>query len=54
MHFVGAKALLTGSLAGGNGMNVYRGCSHGCIYVDIPERYKQMTFEDYLEKRNFK
>lgn len=30
MHFVQAKSLLTKW----NGMNIYRGCSHGCIYCD--------------------
>ena len=30
MHFVNAKSILS-SL---NGMNIYRGCTHGCIYCD--------------------
>ncbi len=30
MHFVEAK----GILSAGNGMNLYRGCTHGCIYCD--------------------
>ena len=30
MHFVEAKSLLTRW----NGMNIYRGCSHGCVYCD--------------------
>ena len=30
MHFVQAK----GILSAGNGMNLYRGCTHGCIYCD--------------------
>lgn len=30
MHFVNAKGILSAK----NGMNVYRGCSHGCIYCD--------------------
>lgn len=30
MHFVQAKGILSQN----NGMNVYRGCSHGCIYCD--------------------
>ncbi len=30
MHFVEAKGILTGS-GGSPGMNVYRGCTHGCI-----------------------
>ncbi len=30
MHFVNAKSLLSQS----NSMNIYRGCTHGCIYCD--------------------
>ncbi len=30
MHFVQAKGLLSAK----NGMNIYRGCTHGCIYCD--------------------
>ena len=30
MHFVQAKGILSQN----NGMNIYRGCSHGCIYCD--------------------
>ena len=30
MHFVDAKGILSAD----NGMNIYRGCSHGCIYCD--------------------
>ncbi len=30
MHFVQAKSILSAS----NGINVYRGCTHGCIYCD--------------------
>lgn len=30
MHFVQAKGLLSPK----NGMNIYRGCTHGCIYCD--------------------
>ena len=33
MHFVDAKGILTGS-GGHYGMNIYRGCTHGCIYCD--------------------
>ena len=33
MHFVDAKGILTGK-NGYYGMNIYRGCSHGCIYCD--------------------
>lgn len=54
MHFADAKAILTGSLAGGNGMNVYRGCSHGCIYCDSRSRCYGFThaFEDIEVKQN--
>ena len=30
MHFVNAKGILSAQ----NGMNLYRGCTHGCIYCD--------------------
>lgn len=30
MHYVEAKGILTNT----NGMNIYRGCSHACIYCD--------------------
>ena len=33
MHFVDAKAILTGK-NGFQGMNIYRGCTHGCIYCE--------------------
>ncbi len=50
MHFVEAK----GILSAGNGMNVYRGCTHGCIYCDSRSRCYQMhhDFEDIEVKRN--
>ena len=53
MHFVDAKGILTGS-AGHYGMNIYRGCSHGCIYCDSRSRCYQFThpFEDIEVKRN--
>ncbi|MBQ6363164.1 MAG: radical SAM protein [Lachnospiraceae bacterium] len=53
MHFVDAKGLLTGS--GSHwGMNIYRGCSHGCIYCDSRSRCYRFThpFEDIEVKRN--
>lgn len=37
MHFVDAKGILT-SGKGRFGMNIYRGCSHGCIYCDSRSR----------------
>ena len=30
VHFVQAKGILSAK----NGMNLYRGCTHGCIYCD--------------------
>ena len=53
MHFVDAKGILTGS-GGRYGMNIYRGCSHGCIYCDSRSRCYQFThpFEDIEVKRN--
>ncbi len=53
MHFVDAKGILTGS-GGYYGMNVYRGCSHGCIYCDSRSRCYCFThpFEDIEVKQN--
>lgn len=53
MHFVDAKGIITGS-GGHYGMNIYRGCSHGCIYCDSRSRCYQFThpFEDIEVKRN--
>ena len=53
MHFVDAKGILTGS-GGHYGMNIYRGCSHGCIYCDSRSRCYQFThpFEDIEVKQN--
>ena len=53
MHFVDAKGILTGS-GGHYGMNVYRGCSHGCIYCDSRSACYHFThpFEDIEVKRN--
>ena len=53
MHFVEAKGILTGS-GGHYGMNIYRGCSHGCIYCDSRSRCYQFThpFEDIEVKKN--
>lgn len=44
MHYVEAK----GILSAGNGMNLYRGCQHGCIYCDARSKCYQMDhdFED--------
>ncbi len=53
MHFVDAKGILTGG-KGHYGMNIYRGCSHGCIYCDSRSRCYQFThaFEDIEVKQN--
>ena len=50
MHFVQAKSLL--SLK--NGMNLYRGCTHGCIYCDSRSKIYNMNhdFEDIEVKQN--
>lgn len=52
MHFVDAKGILSGS--GHFGMNIYRGCSHGCIYCDSRSKCYQFThpFEDIEVKQN--
>ena len=53
MHFAEAKGLLTGG-KGWLGMNVYRGCTHGCIYCDSRSKCYGFThpFEDVEVKRN--
>lgn len=53
MHFVEAKGILTGS-GGRLGMNIYRGCTHGCIYCDSRSTCYQFThpFEDIEVKQN--
>ncbi|NCB04222.1 MAG: radical SAM protein [Clostridia bacterium] len=50
MHYKDAKSILSPQ----NGMNVYRGCTHGCIYCDSRSACYQMThdFEDIEVKRN--
>ena len=50
MHEVQAK----GILSSGNGMNIYRGCLHGCIYCDARSTCYQMdhVFEDIEVKAN--
>lgn len=50
MHKVQAKGILSQE----NGMNVYRGCSHGCIYCDARSDCYQMdhAFEDIEVKEN--
>ena len=53
MHYVDAKGILTGS-GSRLGMNIYRGCTHGCIYCDSRSRCYQFThqFEDIEVKQN--
>lgn len=50
MHLVKAKSILSGD----NGMNLYRGCTHGCIYCDSRSKCYQMNhaFEDIEVKEN--
>lgn len=50
MHFVKAKGILSSK----NGMNIYRGCSHGCIYCDSRSKCYHMEhdFEDIEVKEN--
>ena len=50
MHFVNAKSILSAK----NGMNLYRGCSHGCIYCDSRSKCYHMdhAFEDIEVKEN--
>lgn len=50
MHFVRAKGLLSQ----GNGMNIYRGCTHGCIYCDSRSTCYHIdhNFEDIEVKQN--
>ena len=49
-HFVKAKGILSSK----NGMNLYRGCQHGCIYCDSRSLCYQMNhpFEDIEVKEN--
>lgn len=50
MHTVQAKSILSAK----NGMNLYRGCQHGCIYCDSRSLCYQMNhpFEDIEVKGN--
>ncbi len=53
MHFIEAKGILNNN-GGFLGMNIYRGCSHGCIYCDSRSKCYQFTyaFEDIEVKKN--
>ena len=48
MHNIEVKSILSAS----NGMNIYRGCLHGCIYCDARSSCYQInhTFEDVAVK----
>ena len=50
MHFADYKTILSPQ----NGMNLYRGCTHGCIYCDSRSLCYQIKhdFEDIEVKRN--
>ena len=50
MHYVSSKSILSKS----NGMNLYRGCTHGCIYCDSRSEVYGMDhkFEDVEVKEN--
>lgn len=50
MHFTEAKGILSSK----NGMNLYRGCTHGCIYCDSRSKCYHMDhdFEDIEVKAN--
>ncbi len=50
MHYADYKAILSPQ----NSINLYRGCSHGCIYCDSRSACYQMNhdFEDIEVKRN--
>lgn len=50
MHYVTAKGILSSQ----NGMNLYRGCLHGCIYCDSRSSCYRMdhVFEDIEVKEN--
>lgn len=50
MHYKEVKGILSPS----NGMNIYRGCTHGCIYCDSRSKCYNMdhAFEDIEVKSN--
>ena len=50
MHYVKVKGILSAR----GGMNLYRGCQHGCIYCDARSQCYQMhhVFEDIEVKEN--
>lgn len=50
MHYIKARGILSAR----NGMNLYRGCQHGCIYCDSRSHCYQMdhAFADIAVKEN--
>lgn len=50
MHYINAKSILSKN----NGINLYRGCTHGCIYCDSRSNVYNMQhdFEDVEIKEN--
>lgn len=50
MHYTKVKGILSAN----NNMNIYRGCSHGCIYCDSRSKCYKFThdFEDIEVKEN--
>ncbi len=50
IHYIVAKKILSSK----NGVNIYRGCTHGCIYCDSRSKCYQMNhdFEDIAVKEN--
>ncbi|MBO5335890.1 MAG: radical SAM protein [Lachnospiraceae bacterium] len=50
MHYLKAKGILSAQ----NGMNLYRGCTHGCIYCDSRSKCYHIdhVFEDIEVKEN--
>ena len=50
MHYIETRSILSPK----NGMNLYRGCQHGCIYCDSRSRCYHMDhrFEDVAVKQN--
>ncbi len=50
MHYVEVKGILSAQ----NGMNLYRGCTHGCIYCDSRSKcyHIEHAFEDIEVKEN--
>ena len=49
MHFVSTKTILNS-----HGINIYRGCAHGCVYCDSRSLCYQFShdFEDIEAKQN--